>query len=101
MDKLKYKYSKELDYLKSSVLPIVDMKGKEHILSLIKHLEEEKGLFEEMNTPKKTIVKNWTPSKCPNCLKSFSEYEDCDDGYYDRAYNLIRCPYCGQLLDWY
>ena len=28
------------------------------------------------------------------------EYEECDDGYYHRAYSLERCPYCGQKIKW-
>lgn len=52
------------------------------------------------NTPKLVIQERWNPSKCPNCEHTFSDFEDCDDGYYDRAYNLTRCPFCGQKLKW-
>lgn len=57
--------------------------------------------MQEINTPMKVIQKNWSPSECPRCKKNFSDYEECDDGYYTRAYAMERCPYCGQLLKWH
>lgn len=57
--------------------------------------------LKDINTPMKTIQEQWNPSKCPRCKQSFFDYEPCNDGYYQRAYSLERCPYCGQKLEWY
>lgn len=57
--------------------------------------------IKDINTPRKVIQKDWNPSECPCCKKSFYEYEPCDDGYYQRAYSLERCPECGQKIEWY
>ena len=100
MGNLKYQYSDELKYLRKNVLPLVNEEGEKYIMSIIKHLEEDENAFDSMNTPKKVIIEKWSPSECPTCHKDFSDYEPCDDGYYDRAYGLVRCPYCGQLLTW-
>ena len=100
MGSLKYKYSDELSYLRKNVLPIVNKEGEKYILSILKHLEEDEKLFDEMNTPKKPIIQKWDPSDCPTCRHDFFDYEPCDDGYYQRAYGLERCPYCGQKLNW-
>lgn len=56
--------------------------------------------LEEINTPMNVIMPKWSPSKCPRCQKDFSDYEPCNDGYYDRANSMERCPFCGQKLDW-
>jgi len=56
--------------------------------------------LKNINTPMSVITENWNPSECPRCGEDFSDYEPCDDGYYDRATGLERCPYCGQKLDW-
>lgn len=52
----------------------------------------------EINLPMKPVVETWEASKCPRCGTSFDE--ECDDGYYTRATDLMRCPHCGQVLDW-
>ena len=57
--------------------------------------------LKDINTPMKTIQEQWNPSECPRCKEPFFEYEPCNDGYYQRAYSLERCPYCGQKLEWY
>ena len=65
--------------------------------------EYEKGYQQaliDINQPMKPIVENWEPSKCPRCKKKYWDYEPCDDGYYERAESLERCPYCGQKLKW-
>lgn len=54
----------------------------------------------DINTPMLMIQHDWNPSQCPRCKKDFSEYETCNDGYYHRASNLDRCPYCGQRICW-
>lgn len=66
--------------------------------------EDYKARYEQalkdINTPKQMITENWEPSKCPTCHESFYDYEPCDDGYYDRATSLERCPFCGQKIIW-
>ena len=56
--------------------------------------------LEDINNPMLVIQEKWSPSECPRCRMDFSEFEECDDGYYDRATNRDRCPYCGQKLKW-
>ena len=56
--------------------------------------------LEDINRPMCVVAEKWNPSDCPRCGHDFSDYEECDDGYYNRATNLYRCPYCGQKLDW-
>ena len=51
-------------------------------------------------TPKPAIIEKWEPSRCPTCNADFHDHEPCNDGYYKRAVNLERCPYCGQRLEW-
>jgi len=66
--------------------------------------EFEKGYQQamlEINTPMLMIMENWESSQCPRCKESFHDYEKCDDGYWDRATGLERCPYCGQRIKWY
>ena len=64
------------------------------------YINLQKKIFEEINTLQIMIIKDWEPSVCPRCNERFSAYEDCDDGYYRRAYSLERCPYCGQKVKW-
>lgn len=59
-----------------------------------------KQALKDINKPQKMIMEKWEPSVCPRCKEVFYEYEDCDDGYYKRAYSLERCPYCGQKIVW-
>ena len=56
--------------------------------------------LEDINNPMLVIQKKWSPSECPRCRMDFSEFEECDDGCYNRATNQVRCPYCGQKLKW-
>ena len=56
--------------------------------------------LEDINMPMAVVADRWKPSACPRCNESFADYEQCDDGYYKRAVNLYRCPFCGQKLDW-
>lgn len=56
--------------------------------------------IEELNTPMDMIVEKYNPSVCPRCHKGFDGIEECNDGYYNRATNLSRCPYCGQKISW-
>ena len=63
----------------------------------------KKGYVQAMNnlnTYQLVIQENWNPSRCPNCNEDFGEFETCNDGYWDRAFSLSRCPYCGQALYW-
>lgn len=57
--------------------------------------------IEAINTSQKVIMKDYCPSECPRCKGSFDDYEECDDGYYNRAVEMERCPFCGQKLDWF
>jgi len=54
-----------------------------------------------LNKPIKPITEHWQVSICPTCDEGFYDYEECNDGYYTRAYTLERCPSCGQKLNWY
>lgn len=72
-----------------------------------KSIEYKKGFedgwhcaLKEINIPMKMVVKSYNPSVCPRCISDFRDYEECYDGYYKRAYNLKRCPYCGQKIKW-
>lgn len=56
--------------------------------------------LKDINTPKKVVVKPWQPSECPQCKNSFYEFEPCNDGYYTRCKSMMRCLFCGQMLDW-
>lgn len=56
--------------------------------------------LEDINMPMAVVADRWKPSACPRCNESFADYERCNDGYYKRAVNLYRCPFCGQKLDW-
>ena len=77
----------------------------EEMLFLKENISEEykKGYeqaLKDINMPRKMITKAWNPSECPRCRKRFYDYETCNDGYYKRAINLTRCPYCGQKIEW-
>lgn len=66
--------------------------------------EYERGYnqaLKDINRPMIVVIKEWSPSECPRCGHGFSDFEDCNDGYYRRATTMQRCPYCGQKLDWY
>lgn len=66
--------------------------------------EYEKGYtkaLEDINLPLPVIIEKWNPSRCPRCNHDFIDYEPCDDGYYQRAVGLERCPYCGQNIEWF
>lgn len=56
--------------------------------------------LKDINNPMCVIIKKWDSSQCPRCKTKFYKYEDCVDGYYIRATQLDRCPYCGQKLRW-
>lgn len=71
---------------------------------MVNHSEDyKKGYVQalnDLNTPKLMIQEKWNPSQCPTCKEYFDGYEPCNDGYYNRANNLKRCPYCGQAIYW-
>lgn len=64
-------------------------------------LELLKDDLAQYQLPMLVIQEDWNNSKCPRCNENFSDYEDCDDGFYHRAYSLNRCPHCGQKITWY
>lgn len=71
---------------------------------MTKHSEDYKNGYaqalKDINTFKLVIQEKWNPSQCPTCKEYFDEYKPCNDGYYKRAFNLLRCPYCGQAIYW-
>lgn len=71
---------------------------------MVNHSEDyKKGYIQalnDLNAPKLVIQEKWDPSQCPTCKTYFDDYEPCYDGYYKRANNLYRCPYCGQAIYW-
>lgn len=54
----------------------------------------------ERQTPKKVIIENWNPARCPTCGMELSE--SLGDGYYKHPTFLEVCPSenCCQRLDW-
>lgn len=95
----KLSLSEQLNYFVSNILPKLSSEDKENIAGFLEYLQNEHSLYNDLNVPKEVIMKNWNPSECPTCGHDFRDYEECNDGYYDRAY-LERCPYCGQKLKW-
>lgn len=89
----------ELDCEINKLIPIILESADliEHLLCEIRELKES---IDQYQKPMKVIQEKWEPSECPRCHKHFREFEPCDDGYYDRAYSLVRCPYCGQSIKW-
>ena len=53
-----------------------------------------------LNTPQLIITEKYLSSVCPSCKRDFHDYEICDDGYWTRATDKERCPYCGQAIKW-
>lgn len=91
----------EIDYFVNEILMKLSPDEKEKMNHLITHIKNENDYIKALNTCKKPIMADWESSVCPTCGESFDDYEDCNDGYYDRAYSLERCPYCGQKLEWF
>ncbi len=56
--------------------------------------------IKDFNTPMTPIMEAWTYSRCPRCHEDFSDFEENDDGYITRCMSMIRCPFCGQKLEW-
>lgn len=48
--------------------------------------------------PKKIIIRDWNPTKCPTCGHELST--SLGDGYYKHPTFLERCPKCGQTIQW-
>lgn len=63
--------------------------ASEHLDMAIKALEKQ--------VPKKPIMEDWSPAKCPSCGAELSD--DLGDGYYKHYYGLKVCD-CGQQLKW-
>lgn len=91
----------DIDYFINEILIKLSSEEQEKMFSLITHIKNENDYIKALNTGKKPIMSDWEPSVCPTCGESFDDYEDCHDGYYDRAQSLYRCPYCGQKLEWF
>lgn len=85
-----------------------DSQSALQVAALVLRGKGQKSSYEEgyaqaladISTPMVPVCRKWEASECPRCGSSFVEYEECNDGYYRRAYDLGRCPYCGQKLDW-
>lgn len=52
----------------------------------------------EKQKPKKIIIRDWNPTKCPTCGHELST--SLGDGYYKHPTFLKRCPECGQAIQW-
>ena len=52
----------------------------------------------EKQKPKKIIIRDWSPTKCPTCSHELST--SLGDGYYKHPTFLERCPNCGQAISW-
>ena len=52
----------------------------------------------EKQKPKKIIIRDWNPTKCPTCGHELST--SLGDGYYKHPTFLKRCPKCGQMIRW-
>ena len=52
----------------------------------------------EKQEPKKIIIRNWRPTRCPTCGHELST--SLGDGYYKHPTFLERCPECGQAIQW-
>ena len=60
-------------------------------------VEECRKAVEKQN-PKKIIIRNWNPTRCPTCGHELST--SLGDGYYKHPTFLERCPNCGQAIQW-
>lgn len=90
----------KLDYLSSEDVDIIKKILEGTLSESSEYAIGYHKAIEDINTPKRVIIKEWNPSECPACHHDFSDYEMCNDGYYTRAESLSRCPYCGQLILW-
>ena len=52
----------------------------------------------EKQKPKKIIIREWNPTRCPTCGHELST--SLGDGYYKHPTFLERCPNCGQAILW-
>lgn len=52
----------------------------------------------EKQKPKKIIIRDWNPTKCPTCGHELST--SLGDGYYKHPTFLKRFPECGQAIQW-
>lgn len=54
----------------------------------------------EKQIPKKVVLSQWSPARCPSCGTELSE--SVGDGYYKHHRHLKVCPNveCCQRLDW-
>ena len=80
--------------------PFTDEELKD-LYTILKHMDDDMSSlldFREQETPKKVIVSQWNPDKCPSCHAELSE--SLGDGYYSHPTFLDRCPKCLQKLDW-
>lgn len=78
----------------------------QYCISALKEIQQyrEIGTVEECREavekqkPKKIIIRDWNPTKCPTCGHELST--SLGDGYYKHPTFLKRCPKCGQMIRW-
>jgi hypothetical protein len=80
---------KRLLFIKEYELQLADKLSFAAINMAIQALEKQ--------VPKKPVIKEWSPARCPTCGAELSE--DMGDGYYKHWYSKKVCD-CGQKLDW-
>lgn len=57
--------------------------------------------IQDLNTPRAVIIPGkYDHTVCPQCHQDFADIEDNFDGIPQRAVGMLRCPNCGQRLDW-
>lgn len=73
--------------------------GSKKIIAIVSDRKDAKHIVAalEKQVPKKPVIKEWSPARCPTCGAELSE--DMGDGYYKPWYSKKVCD-CGQKLDW-
>lgn len=57
--------------------------------------------IKDLNTERPVVITGeYDHTVCPQCGQDFSDIEDNFDGVPERAVGMLRCPHCGQRLDW-
>jgi len=91
-------------YNEDELLAHLKEKSKHRMRRVIEKMTDyERGYkqaLDDISSPQAVVAERWSLSECPRCAENFRDYEPCDDGYYKRAMSMLRCPYCGQKLDW-
>lgn len=57
--------------------------------------------LQDLNTPRAVVIPGeYDHTVCPQCRQDFADIEDNFDGVPQRAVGMLRCPHCGQRLNW-